>query len=396
MGARKILHLDLDAFFCAVEELHNPALRETAFAVGGKPTERGVVASCSYPARAKGVRSAMPMSRALRLCPELRVVSPNFARYREASEKVMAILGRHTALIEQLSIDEAFLDLSDLPQSGEELARLLQRQIAEETGLPCSLGVAANKLVAKTATDAGKARHRGGGYPRAILVVEPGSEAEFLSGLGVQALWGVGPKTAETLNRLGVKTIGDLAGLPEALLVKHFGVMGHELFLRARGIDDRPVETEHPAKSISQEVTFDRDVADGEKLRAVLRSLSEQVAYSLRSHGLCAGTVKIKLRWPDFVTHTRQVTLEQPADQDGVIYAAAEELFLNLWQAGKPVRLLGVGASRLGARAQQLSLWDTAEQKERRLLDALDGLRERFGEKVVQSGRNLKGRQGGR
>ncbi|MBN1372476.1 MAG: DNA polymerase IV [Anaerolineaceae bacterium] len=392
MGARKILHLDLDAFFCAVEELHSPDLRGLAFAVGGKPNERGVVSSCSYAARAKGVRSAMPMSHALRLCPELRVVAPNHARYQAASEQVMSILHGHTALLEQLSIDEAFLDLTDLPQPGEELARMLQTQIREQTGLPCSLGVAANKLVAKTATDVAKARHRGGGYPSAILVVPPGEEAAFLAPLPVQSLWGVGPKTAESLKTMGVETIGDLTGFSEAVLMRRFGVMGHELYLRARGIDERPVTTEHSARSISQEITFEKDIADGARLRDTLRSLSEQVAFSLRSKRLCAGTVKIKLRKSDFSTFTRQVTLEQPADQDGVIYAAALSLFEGLWEKGQPVRLLGVGTSRLGPRAQQLSLWDTANQKERRLLDALDGLRERFGEEVVQSGRKLKGR----
>ncbi len=391
MGARKILHLDLDAFFCAVEELRSPDLRGLAFAVGGKPNERGVVSSCSYAARSKGVRSAMAMSHALRLCPELRVVSPNHARYHEASERVMGILRGHTALLEQLSIDEAFLDLTDLPQSGEELARMLQTQIREQTGLPCSLGVAANKLVAKTATDAAKARHRGGGYPNAILVVPPGEEAAFMAPLPIQALWGVGPKTAESLKAMGVTFIGDLTRFTEAALMRRFGVMGHELFLRARGIDDRPVTTEHSARSISQEVTFERDVADGARLRDMLRSLSEHVAFSLRSSHLCAGTVKIKLRKPDFTTFTRQVTLDQPADQDGVIFAAAVGLFDKLWEPGQPVRLLGVGASRLGPRAQQLSLWDTESQKERRLLEALDGLRERFGDGVVQSGRKLKG-----
>ncbi len=390
MPPRKIIHLDLDAFFCAVEELRRPELKGKPFAVGGRPNERGVVASCSYPARACGVRSAMPMANALRLCPGLIVVAPEHGLYGRVSQQVMAILGEYTALIEQISIDEAFLDLTDLPQPGEELARMLQNAIRERLGLPCSLGVASNKLVAKIATDTGKSRSKTGSYPCAVTVVPPGQEAAFLAPLPVQALWGVGPKTAAQLEAMGVRTIGDLAAQPEANLVRHFGVNGHDLWVRARGLDDRPIETERAARSISQEVTFDRDVSDGERLRRVLRSQSETVAARLRAEGLCASTVRLKLRWPDFTTPTRQVSLRRPTDQDGVIYAAAVGLFENLWVAGRPVRLLGVGASKLTPAAHQLGLWDTPDEKERRLLEALDELRARFGEQVVRRGKRTR------
>ncbi len=386
----KIIHLDLDAFFCAVEELNRPELRGKPFAVGGRPEERGVVASCSYPARQCGVRSAMPMSRALRLCPGLVVVPGNHAAYREKSRQVMGILREHTALIEQISIDEAFLDLSDLPQTGEELARMLQGEINRRLELPCSLGVASNKLAAKIANDYGKGHARAGEYPNAITVVPEGGEAAFLAPLPVQALWGIGPKTAATLDEMGVRTIGDLAAMPEATLARRFGVMGHELWVRAHGVDDRPIETEHATKSISQEVTFDRDVRDGERLRKTLRTLSEGVAYRLRAEGLCASTVRLKLRWADFTTPTRQVSLNQPADQDGVIFSAALALFDSLWEKGRPVRLLGVGASKLTPAAHQLGLWDTPTEKERRLLEALDKLRERFGEQTVRRGGRIK------
>lgn len=384
---RKILHLDLDAFFCAVEELRDPSLRGKPFAVGGLPGERGVVASCSYPARAFGVRSAMPMSRALRACPQLIVIPGHHADYQAYSERVMEVLGEQTALIEQISIDEAFLDLTDLPQTGEELARGLQAAIRARVGLPCSLGVATNKLVAKIANDYGKSRHRGEGTPCAITVVPPGQETAFLAPLPVQSLWGVGPKTADLLESMGIHTIGDLANLPEAYLARRFGINGHDLWLRARGIDDRPVETERTVKSISQEITFDRDVSDGARLRQTLRGMSEQVAFRLRADNLCAGTVKLKLRWADFTTPTRQVSLDLPTDQDGVIYAAALGLFDGLWETGRPVRLLGVGASRLTPTAHQLGLWDTPNEKERRLLEALDSLREKFGERVVKRGK---------
>jgi DNA polymerase-4 len=387
MAPRKIIHLDLDAFFCAVEELHHPELRGKPFAVGGRPQERGVVSSCSYPARVRGVRSAMPMSKALRLCPELIVLSTSHARYGGYSRQVMDILGEHTAQIEQISIDEAFLDLSDLPQSGYDLARMLQSQIKSRLNLPCSLGVASNKLVAKIATDTGKARHKEPTYPNSILVVPSGEEAAFLAPLPASALWGVGPKTAQRLAEVGIQTIGDLAVTGEARLTRLFGSMGREMAQRARGIDDRPVENEREAKSISSEVTYDRDTADGDRLRATLRAQSETVARRLREENLCAATVRIKIRWPDFSTHTRQTTLPRPSDQDNQVYSAALELFNGIWAEGKSVRLLGVGVSGLLPAAHQLSLWDTPDEKERRLLEALDTLRSRYGADVVRAGR---------
>lgn len=390
MVLRKIIHLDLDAFFCAVEELRDPSLIGKAFAVGGRPNERGVVASCSYAARQYGVHSALPMSKALGLCPTLMIIPPNFSAYREMSDRVMAILGSHTALVEQISIDEAFLDLTDLPEPALELAQQLQREIRAELDLPCSLGVATNKLLAKTATDAGKAKHRGITPPCAIEVVPPGLEGAYLAPLPVQALWGIGPKTATHLAEMGIHTIGELAVLPEAVLARQFGQNGRDMRQRARGIDDRPVMTERSARSISAETTFDRDVTSQVVLQNTLRSLSEDVARSLRQKNLCASTIRLKIRWPDFSTQTRQVSFSQPVDQDGVIYAAALELLNAIRTEGQAVRLIGVGATRLAEQAHQLSLWDTPDQKERRLLEALDDLRDRFGDGIVRSGRSFK------
>jgi DNA polymerase IV len=384
MTPRKIIHLDLDAFFCAVEELRDPDLIGIPFAVGGRPGERGVVSSCSYAARQVGVHSAMPTAQALRLCPEMKLVSAHYEAYRDFSEKVMAILGRHTALIEQISIDEAFLDVSDLPQPGLELARKFQGEIRAELGLPCSLGVASNKLVAKIATDTGKAKHRGPTPPCAIEVVPPGEEAAYLAMLPAKALWGVGPKTGERLAELGVHSIGDLARLPGPVLERQFGQAGREMSLHARGIDDRPVTVEHAAKSISSETTFERDVTSPDVLRETLLRLSEEVARELRRKELCAGTVRLKIRWHDFSTHTRQASLLQPTDQDGEIFETVQRLLNGIWTDRRPVRLIGVGAAKLGERAHQLSLWDTHSQKERRLLSALDELRERFGEGAVR------------
>jgi len=389
MSVRKILHLDLDAFFCAVEELRQPALRGKPFAVGGRANERGVVASCSYAARRFGVHSALPMSQAVRLCRDLLIVPVDHAAYSEASQRVMAILGDLTPLVEQISIDEAFMDVSDLPESGESLARRLQEKMMRETGLPCSLGVATNKLVAKLATDMGKAEHKGIGAPQAVKVVPPGREAEFMEPLPVRMLWGVGKQTELRLQGMGVLTIGDLTRLPEAALVNAFGKNGMEFARHARGLDERPVVVEHEVKSISQEITYERDVADLQRVKATLRELSAQVALRLRQSELCAGTIRLKLRWADFSTISRQVTLSQAADQDSVIYAVVERLCEGVWQAGRKVRLIGVGAGNLSNQPQQPGLWDTSSEKERRLLEAVDGLREKFGSRAILPGRTL-------
>jgi DNA polymerase-4 len=332
----------------------------------------------------------MPTAEALRRCPGLLVVSGRHGYYSELSDQVMAIFHQTTALVEQLSIDEAFLDLSDLPQTPLELAKSLQSEVDRQTRLPCSIGAASNKLVAKTATDVGKAAHRGITPPRAILVVPVGEEAAFMAPLPVKMLYGIGPKTAERLQQIGVHTIGELAQLPAAQLEFEFGKFGAEMALRARGVDEREVSLQHEMKSISQEVTFERDVLDESVMRRKLLDLSEKVGYRLRQAGMCGHTVRIKLRWPDFSTPTRQMRLTLPTDQDAVIYEAVLKLFGGLWQPGKAVRLLGVGVSGLAEPARQLSLWDTTNERERRLLDALDDLRQRFGEAAVQRASKIK------
>jgi len=384
---RTILHLDLDAFFCAVEELHDPSLRGKAFAVGGRPEERGVVASCSYAARRFGVRSAMPMSRALRLCPGLIVISHHRGNYGEMSDQVMARLEDLSPLVEQISIDEAFVDISDLRQVPETIARRLQKRVNDELGLPCSVGVASNKLVAKIATEVGKKAGKKGEPPNAITVVPPGAEAAFLDPLPADMLWGVGPKTAATLAEYSIKTIGDIARRPEADLARWFGENGRDLARRARGVDDGPVVTEHEVKSISQETTFARDERDDKALAATLRELSAQVGRRLRQSDLAGTTVKIKLRWPDFTTLTRQATLSQPTDQDEEIYATALGLLNKVRAKGKAVRLIGVGVSGLGAPLRQLELWGAQGEKSRKLQEALDELQEKFGKKVIRRGK---------
>jgi len=381
---RKILHLDLDAFFCAVEELDNPQLRGKPFAVGGKPDQRGVVASCSYAARLYGVRSAMPMSKALRLCPHLIVVPARHGVYSRHSASVMERLHRLTPLVEQLSIDEAFLDVTDAQEDAEVIAHKLQSEINDELHLPVSIGVASNKLVAKIANDVGKSVSKGNQPPNAITVVPPGAEREFLAPLPVIALWGIGPKTAERLKALNVNTIGELAARPAAELERLFGKVGIEMHEHALGIDNRPIVTVHPVKSISQETTFSRDVANSERLIETLQHLAQAVGRRLREQHLAGSTVKVKIRWQDFTTITRQVTLENPTDQDDEIFNAAYRLFMGEWSSGKPVRLLGVGVSKLGAPIRQLSLWDDAAARRAQLQAAIASLRQRFGEDIIR------------
>ncbi len=384
---RKIIHLDLDAFFCAVEELHNPALRGKAFAVGGRPESRGVVASCSYPARRHGVHSAMPMGQALRLCPGLLIVPARHRAYSATSRRVMAILHEMTPLVEQISIDEAFLDVTDRTEKAVELARRLQASIRRELDLPCSLGVATNKLVAKIANNVGKAAARGDGPPNALQVVPPGAEADFLAPLPADALWGVGPKTANELAALGIHTIGDIARWPEADLIKRFGKHGLDLARHARGIDDRLVTTERERKSISQETTFVRDVTDGDLLRATLREQAADVARALRHEQLLGATVKLKLRAQDFTTLTRQTTLPHPTDDVAVIEASVLDLLDKAWDR-LAVRLIGVGVSGL-SDARQLSLWDLPDERQERLYDAVREVRKRYGDTSIRPASDL-------
>lgn len=393
MAARTIIHLDLDAFYCAIEEQRDPTLRGKPFAVGGRPEGRGVVASASYAARQFGVRSAIPMAHAVRLCPQLLVVPPNFSAYRAASLQVMERLHALTPLVEQISIDEAFLDVTALGEPGQLIAQRLQASIRAELQLSCSLGVASNKLVAKVATDVGKGMVRSGKMPFAICVVPAGEESAFLAPLPTGALWGVGPKTAERLAELGIQTIGQIASWPASDLARRFGQHGEDLARRALGIDDRPIVTERAAKSISQETTFERDVADQALLERILRRQADDIANKLRRSDLMGTTVKIKIRWPDFTTPTRQLTLPQPTDEADEIAEAALRLFHQIWPRGQPVRLIGVGISGLGTPPRQLSLWDapTPEETERqeRVQAALAAIRARFGAQALRRASDL-------
>ena len=388
---RKIIHLDLDAFFCSVEELLDPSLKGKAFAVGGSPSGRGVITSASYSARMHGVRSAMPTREALKIFPELLLVRSGYHHYSQYSDKVMDILRDTTPIVEQVSIDEAFLDVSDMPQPIASIAQDLQKRVMQETGLPCSLGCASSRLVAKMANDFGKKQVKTGRSPQKITVVEPGTEEEFMAPLDIQALWGVGPKTAAHLRQRGITTIGRLAALGDADLKNYFGHHGESMRRRAKGIDNTPIYPESgDPKSVSNEMTFHEDQDDEVGLLKILRGLSEKVGSRLRKAGLAGSVVQIKIRYADFSTYTRQTSMKECTNLDQEIYDEAQRLFLKHWQSGRPVRLLGVGVTNLDKPHRQLALWDDQSNKKEELTKAVDDLRERFGKDIIRHADTLK------
>ncbi len=360
---RAIIHADLDAFFASVEQLDDPALRGKPVVVGGSPEERSVVAAASYEARRYGIRSAMPMSRALRLCPQAIRVPLHFQRYQELSARVMGIFRSLTPLVEPLSLDEAFLDVSASLTAFTETAALAQRlksQVKEETGLTISIGVADNKSAAKIASDMGK--------PDGLVVVQPEQTAAFLAPLPVQTLWGIGPRTAQALTSAGVQTIGDLAQADTALLERLLGSRGPFLLAMAQGRDNRPVETERERKSIGAERTFTRDLPPGPELAERLDEIAAEVSRRLKAASVRAATVDLKLRYSDFRTISRQRSLAMPVMETEDIVRIAEELMEQTVTRGDRFRLLGIHASRLTPEATaspetdaQLSLWQAGE-----------------------------------
>ena len=385
MLTRVILHVDLDAFYCSVEEILDPDLAGKAFVVGGRPEGRGVVASASYEARSYGIRSAMPTAQALRLAPSLIILPGQHEVYGKHSKLVMGHLREAIPLMQQISIDEAFLDVSADQRSGEEIAHRLQTEILDLYHLPTSWGVASNKLVAKIATDVGK--------PRGLVEVPTGDEAAFLFPLPVDMLWGVGPKTRQRLERLNIHTIGDLAQVSHAKMRSLFGEVGLELASRARGEDDSEVKEGGDPKSLSAERTFARDRSTKKDLLKALLQMSEEVGRRLRAEGLAGRTIRLKIRWPDFKTHTRQLKIEQPTDHDGEIYLKVRDLLVGIWEEGQPVRLLGVGVADLGRPWRQLSLFDREWEQDERLQQALDEIRSRFGPGAVRRAGGVSARR---
>ena len=337
---RHIIHADLDAFYTSVEQLGDPQLRGKPVVVGGSPEGRGVVAAASYEARRFGVRSAMPMATAVRLCPKVIRKPTNFPRYREVSGRVMEIFQEFTRLVEPLSLDEAYLDITDSvspDQRAEVIARRLKDRVKSEVGLTISVGVATGKSVAKIASEIDK--------PDGFRVVVPGSEREFLSPLSVGRLWGIGPKRVEILNAEGIHTIGDLASKDEEWFARVFGKAGPGMKALAMGIDDREVEVNRESKSISSETTLSRDTGDSEVLRDLVVRLSQDVSLGLRKKSLRGRTVKLKLRLSDFTTFTRQRTVGEPIESSEEITRLAIALLESETRPGQLFRLVGVGVS---------------------------------------------------
>ncbi|MBF8289967.1 MAG: dinB [Chloroflexi bacterium] len=380
---RTILHVDLDAFFAAVEQRDRPELRGKPVAVGmGGTGDRGVVSAASYEARKFGVHSAMPIRTAKRLCPECVFVPVDGAKYQRVSREVMAILRRFTPLVEPISIDEAFLDVTAsraLFGDGPAIARKIKDTIRAEIELTASVGVASTKLVAKIASDLRK--------PDGLVVVPPGEEAAFLAPLAISRLWGVGPQTAAALRDFGVTMIGDLATLDRASLVRRFGRHGASLVDRAHGRDADPVSDPDVAKSIGHEHTFDQDTSDPEVLERTLLAMAEGVSGRLRAAGLKAATVTVKVRDASFNTLTRQRTLSEATDLTEPIWRTAVEL-ARPETRGKKIRLLGVTASGFGER-EQLGLFEAGDPRRRQAVEAADELRRRFGPRAITRARLL-------
>jgi len=350
---RTIIHADLDAFYASVEQLDSPELRGKPVVVGGSAEGRGVVAAASYEARAFGVRSAMPMSQALRKCPDAVRISPRFDRYAEVSKQVMAIFLSITPLVEPLSLDEAFLDVSGREKfhGGQRpLAVHLKAEVKKRTGLTLSIGLATNKTVAKIASDMEK--------PDGLVLVPAGREAEFLAPLPVRALWGIGPKSESRLLDAGFSKIGDVAASTPERLEAVLGSRGREVYDMACGRDERPVVTDSERKSVGAETTFARDLPDGDELRHELRRVAEEVGERLRRHGSRAKTIALKLRYSNFNTIIRQSTREEPTDDTDALHGEAAALLEKVVRSGDKFRLIGIQCSKLEEeRREQLKLF---------------------------------------
>ena len=384
MSPRTILHVDMDAFFASVEVLDDPSLRGRPVIVGGTPEGRGVVSAASYEAREYGVRSAMSAARAVRLCPNGVFLPGRMARYAEISGQIFDIFHSVTPLVEPLSVDEAFLDVSGcrrLLGDGPTIARLVKRRILDEIGLVASVGVAANKFLAKLASDLDK--------PDGFVVV-PDDVQGFLDPLDVARIWGVGPRSQETLAALGIRTIGDLRRADQRRLTDRLGpAHATHIATLARGQDDRPVITDHEAKSIGHEVTFAEDIADRESLVDMLDQMAHKVARRLRRAEVKTRTVQLKARYADFTTKTRSLTLPEPTDSTLVLRDSARRLLDDhLDRRGRPLRLIGMSAQNLvcEAVAQGELFADPTAERDRALDGLMDVAAEKWGRTALTRG----------
>jgi len=379
---RVVAHLDMDAFFAAIEQFDHPELRGKPVLIGSD-RPRGVVATASYEARRFGCGSAQPMSVAKRRCPDAVVVPPRGRRYAEVSRAIFAILHDEVPVVEPLSIDEAFLDLTGTRRAlgpPEEVARRLKRRIREETGLTASAGVAPNKYLAKLASDLEK--------PDGLTIVRKGEIRALLDPLPIERMWGVGPATAKRFHALGLRTMGDVRRAAPEWFRAQFGPHAEHFQRLARGEDGRPVVPDHAARSLGHECTFEVDVEDPAEVRVVLRRHTDQVGRRLRRHGLRAGNVTVKVRFGDFETITRSASLRTPTDLTDELWEVTDRLFTR-WvrRSFQPVRLIGMTAGKLADGGQQLHLFSSPEDKSRRRLDeTLDQIKDRFGSGSIRRG----------
>ncbi|MHC5111593.1 MAG: DNA polymerase IV [Planctomycetota bacterium] len=376
-GHRQIVHVDMDAFYASVEQVDNPELRGKPILVGGDPNGRGVVSTASYEARPFGCRSAMPMKQALRLCPHAIVIQPRMTRYVDVSRQIFDIFESYTPLVEPLSIDEAFLDVTGsvkLFGDAVQIAEEMRRKIRHSTGLTCSVGIAANKFVAKLASDIEK--------PNGLVVVAAEETQQFLDPLPVSRLWGVGKATLPRIKARGLHAFADVRRCTRETLGRQLGELGERLYDLVRGEDDRDVIPDRQAKSISHESTFPTDVTDDDHLRHVLLGQADQVARRLRRHGLTARTITIKLRTDEFSTFTRSHTISEPTNASGTIRTGVAHLFDDWRQENRaPLRLVGVAASNLGGEStQQLELFPRGEDD---LDKTMDAIRNRYGNDAI-------------
>jgi DNA polymerase-4 len=383
---RRIMHIDLDAFFVSVEQRENPELKGKPVVVGGRPEGRGVVASASYEARAFGLHAGMPLATASRLCPQAIFIEGSFPKYREASQRFMTILADFSPDIEPLGLDEAYLDVTGFESiygSIHQMAVKIKQRIKAELGLSASVGIASGKIVAKVASELSK--------PDGLVKVAGGEERSFLAPLPVAKLPGIGRKTEQKLNALGINTVGELSSMPLDALKSHFGASGEVLHRFANGIDDREVEPPAPAKQISRETTFSRDTTDRSQLKATLRYLGERVGADLRQRGKRARCLTLKLRYADFTTITRRHTLSPAFDSDQTIFDTGVMLLKKaLSQEKQPVRLIGIGVAELVESGSQLDMLDPSARRQEQLDRAIDRIRKKYGFTAIQTGRTLK------
>lgn len=383
---KAILLVDLDAFFASVEQLDHPAWRGKPVIVGGRADRRGVVSTCSYEARSYGVRSAMASATAERLCPDAIWTTPRFERYHELSRAVMDILYAESPLLEQVSIDEAFLDVTPGRFTGDDpvsIATRIQEHVAE-LGITCSIGVASCKTVAKIASDLDK--------PKGLTVVYPGSEAAFLAPMKVRVMPGIGKQSAKRLESMGIRTLGDLANAKVEDLRSIFGVNSRAMHDRALGIDERLIETERIRKSVSHERTFADDLTTRAEIEDAIDYVGSLVGRRLRRKQLAGHTVTLKLRYDDLSIRSAQQALPGNVDDEGIFIPVAKRLVSEIWQEGDAVRLVGVGISGFDAQDEQLDLFASAgtEREGNDVIAAADKVRDRFGDGALKFGRELK------